>query len=95
MEIIKQTLLIYINQILNDCTKNWDFNKNTCVLNYNNEAIIISKVKDWVDIKLNKMGTDWLITLKNSHNEIQLSYSCWEVDDLITSLGGKATTEIL
>ena len=95
MELIKQTLLNYIDQILNNCTKSWDYNKNTCILNYNNETIIITKVKQWNDLNLQKWGTDWQITIKNSHDEITLSYSCWGIDDLITALGGKATTNIL
>ncbi len=95
MECLKKCLLNYINQVLNDCKKSWDYSKNNCILTYNDETIIVTKVKQWNDLNLQKWGTDWQITLKNNHNQITLLYSCWEIDNLITSLGGNATTNIL
>ena len=99
MQFLKKELIDYILLILkNGAKKTWDFQKTNCTIEYSAATINIIQVKHWQNADTDSKGlwgTDWTINFEdNQHNALSFQYSCWEIDDLITALGGNAVTNI-
>ena len=99
MQFLKKSIIDYILFILKDnAKKTWDFQKTHCTIEYAAAKINISQIKHWQNADVDSKGlwgTDWVITFEDSlHNTLNFFYSCWEIDDLITALGGNAVTNI-